>query len=132
MSSPPMVSPRPRWPGASVRADPTKRPAVTISIPISAFSKSSIPAPANPSQAADRLVRDLNNSFVAKTEIHPNRIVFHDADAMRDLHGVGVQLKEQKIVDHRKPAQVSGSSRPADKVAPAEEGRSTETLDMVK
>ena len=84
------------------------------------------------SVADDRLVRDLNNCFVAKTEIHPNRIVFHDADAMRDLQGVGVQLKEQKIVDHRKPGQVSGSSLPTDKVAPAEDGRSAETLDMVK
>src|SRR5262245_10553276 len=50
----------------------------------------------------DKLVRDLNNRFVAKTEIHPNRIVFHDAEEMRELQGVGVQLKEQKIVDNRK------------------------------
>ena len=49
----------------------------------------------------DKLVRDLNSRFVAKTEVHPNRVVFHDAEEMRDLQGVGVQLKEQKIVDHR-------------------------------
>ena len=35
------------------------------------------------------------------TEIHPNRIEFHDAEAMRRLQGVGVLLKEQKVVDHR-------------------------------
>jgi phenylacetate-coenzyme A ligase PaaK-like adenylate-forming protein len=50
----------------------------------------------------DKLIRDLNSRFVAKTEIQPNRIVFHDADEMRELQGVGVQLKEQKIVDNRK------------------------------
>src|SRR2546427_5024646 len=63
----------------------------------------------------DKLIRELNNRFVARTEVHLNRIVFHDADAMRELHGVGVQLKEQKIVDHRKAGPASGrSSRPED------------------
>jgi phenylacetate-coenzyme A ligase PaaK-like adenylate-forming protein len=50
----------------------------------------------------DKLIRDLNNRFVAKTEIHPNRVVFHDAEEMRELQGVGVQIKEQKFVDNRK------------------------------
>jgi phenylacetate-CoA ligase len=49
----------------------------------------------------DKLIRDLNSRFVAKTEVHPNRVVFHDGEEMRDLQGVGVQLKEEKIVDHR-------------------------------
>jgi phenylacetate-coenzyme A ligase PaaK-like adenylate-forming protein len=44
---------------------------------------------------------DLNERFYSRTEVHPNRIVFHDAEEMRRLQGVGVQLKEQKIVDHR-------------------------------
>ena len=48
-----------------------------------------------------RLTRELNQRFAARTEILPNRIVFHDADEMRELQGVGVQLKEEKIVDHR-------------------------------
>jgi len=48
-----------------------------------------------------RLMRDLHNRFVAQTEVHLNRIAFHDATEMRALHGVGVQIKEQKIVDHR-------------------------------
>jgi len=49
----------------------------------------------------DRLCRELNNRFVERTEVRPNRIVFHDADEMRRLLGVGVQLKEQKIMDNR-------------------------------
>jgi phenylacetate-coenzyme A ligase PaaK-like adenylate-forming protein len=48
-----------------------------------------------------KLCRELNNRFVERTEIHPNRIVFHDADELRRLQGVGVQLKEQKIIDNR-------------------------------
>ncbi|PYM12089.1 MAG: phenylacetate--CoA ligase, partial [Verrucomicrobia bacterium] len=82
------------------------------------------------SVADEKLIRDLNNRFVARTEVHLNRIVFHDADAMRELHGVGVQLKEQKIVDHRKAGPASGrSSRPED----VNDGRgpcSAETLEV--
>ncbi|MBI4661612.1 MAG: AMP-binding protein [Verrucomicrobia bacterium] len=52
----------------------------------------------------EQLVRDLNRRFAAETEIHPNRILFHTADEMRELQGVGRQLKEQKIVDHRPAA----------------------------
>ena len=49
----------------------------------------------------EQIIRDLKTRFAAQTEIHPNRIVFHDAAEMRDLLGVGTQLKEQKIADHR-------------------------------
>ena len=49
----------------------------------------------------ERLCRELNNRFVERTEVRPNRIVFHNVDEMRQLLGVGVQLKEQKIVDNR-------------------------------
>lgn len=49
----------------------------------------------------EKLTRDLQNRFVARTEIHINRIQFHNAEEMRSLQGVGVQLKEQKVVDHR-------------------------------
>ena len=48
-----------------------------------------------------KVCRELNNRFVERTEIHPNRIVFHDADEIRRLQGVGTQLKEQKIIDNR-------------------------------
>ena len=37
----------------------------------------------------EKLRRELNNRFVERTEISPNRIVFHDADEMRRLQGVG-------------------------------------------
>ena len=44
-----------------------------------------------------------NSTIVSRerTEVQPNAIVFHDADEIRKLHGVGTQLKEQKIVDNR-------------------------------
>jgi phenylacetate-CoA ligase len=48
-----------------------------------------------------RLMRELDNRFAAQTEVHLNRIVFHDAAEMRALHGVGSQIKELKVVDHR-------------------------------
>jgi phenylacetate-coenzyme A ligase PaaK-like adenylate-forming protein len=54
----------------------------------------------------DQLVRDLNRRFTTQTEVHPNRVMFHDADEMRRLQGVGTQLKEQKILDNRpKPSR---------------------------
>jgi phenylacetate-CoA ligase len=45
--------------------------------------------------------RELTNRFVERTEIRPNRILFHAADELRLLLGVGSQLKEQKIIDNR-------------------------------
>jgi hypothetical protein len=49
----------------------------------------------------DKLTRELSSCFLERTEIRPNRVVFHDVAEMRHLLGVGVQLKEQKLVDHR-------------------------------
>ena len=48
-----------------------------------------------------QLIRELMERFHRQTEIHPNRILFHDDEEMRGLQGVGVLIKEQKIVDHR-------------------------------
>ena len=48
-----------------------------------------------------RCARELRRRFTDKTEIQPNRIVFHDSDEMSQLLGIGAQLKEDKIVDHR-------------------------------
>jgi hypothetical protein len=48
-----------------------------------------------------KCARDLRRRFTDKTEIQPNRIVFHDSEEMSHLLGVGTQLKEDKIVDHR-------------------------------
>ncbi len=49
----------------------------------------------------DKLVQSINRRFTAATEIHPNRIEFHDAEDLRRRHGVGKALKEEKVVDHR-------------------------------
>jgi len=49
----------------------------------------------------DELRRIIGDKFVLATEISPNRIDFHEADELRELQGVGVALKEEKIVDHR-------------------------------
>jgi phenylacetate-coenzyme A ligase PaaK-like adenylate-forming protein len=43
----------------------------------------------------------LSDLFAERVEVRPNRIQLHTADAMRRLQGVGTQLKELKIVDHR-------------------------------
>jgi hypothetical protein len=49
----------------------------------------------------DRLTRELNSRFLERTEIRPNRVVFHNADEIRHLLGVGEQLKELKLLDRR-------------------------------
>jgi phenylacetate-coenzyme A ligase PaaK-like adenylate-forming protein len=57
---------------------------------------------------ADEAVRAiLDQRFVAETETHPNRIVFHDAEDLRRMQGVGALLKEQRVVDHRPRAGVT-------------------------
>jgi len=62
-----------------------------------------------------KLVRDLRARFIAQIEIQPNRIIFHDADKLRQLQGVGTQLKEQKIVDHRPDATKRSVAPSADR-----------------
>ena len=52
----------------------------------------------------DKLSLSLSERMFNHTEIHPNRILFHDGEEMRRLQGVGVVMKEQKVVDHRPPA----------------------------
>jgi len=49
----------------------------------------------------ERVKRELDLLFTARTEIHPNRVVCHTEEEMRELQGVGTQLKEMRIVDHR-------------------------------
>ncbi len=60
----------------------------------------------------DHLTHDLRARLATRCEISPNRIEFHGAEKMRDLQGVGVQLKEQKLVDHR-PKSGAPASGPA-------------------
>ncbi|MFT5470477.1 MAG: phenylacetate-CoA ligase [Verrucomicrobiales bacterium] len=49
----------------------------------------------------EQLLARIQDRFQVSAEIRPNRIEFHDAAKMRRKHGVGEQLKEEKIVDHR-------------------------------
>ncbi len=49
----------------------------------------------------NQLRRDLGDRCYRFTDIHPNRILFHEAEEMQRLQGVGALIKEQKLVDHR-------------------------------
>jgi phenylacetate-CoA ligase len=59
--------------------------------------------------AKAQLARELHERFAARAEIHPNQIKFHTPEQMRALQGVGSELKERKLVDHR-PAPETKSS----------------------
>jgi len=43
----------------------------------------------------------IEKRMTAETELHPDRVIFHEAGEMRRLQGVGTELKEQRVVDHR-------------------------------
>lgn len=58
-------------------------------------------AQAEEGQSETRLSEDITRQFQSKAEIRPNRIEFHDTDTLKKMQGVGVSLKEEKIVDHR-------------------------------
>jgi phenylacetate-coenzyme A ligase PaaK-like adenylate-forming protein len=47
------------------------------------------------------LSRELSKRCFDHLDVSPNRILFHDAEEIRKLQGVGTVLKEQKFVDHR-------------------------------
>lgn len=50
-----------------------------------------------------QLSRELSERCYRYTDIHPNRILFHDTAEMQQLQGVGKLIKEQKLADHRPP-----------------------------
>jgi phenylacetate-coenzyme A ligase PaaK-like adenylate-forming protein len=52
-----------------------------------------------------QLGRELGERCFTHLELHPNRIVFHSADEMRQLQGVGKLLKEERLADHRPSTQ---------------------------
>jgi phenylacetate-coenzyme A ligase PaaK-like adenylate-forming protein len=52
-----------------------------------------------------QLAHELSERCYTHLELHPNRILFHNADEIRRLQGVGTLLKEQKLVDRRPAAQ---------------------------
>jgi phenylacetate-coenzyme A ligase PaaK-like adenylate-forming protein len=43
----------------------------------------------------------IHKRFLSSTEFAPNEILFHTWDEMRIMQGVGKELKEKKVVDHR-------------------------------
>lgn len=51
--------------------------------------------------AADALMQEIGNRFREATEFSANEIILHDWAEMRRLQGVGKELKEKKVVDHR-------------------------------
>jgi phenylacetate-CoA ligase len=58
-----------------------------------------------------RLRAELDNKVASAVEVHPNKIIFESAEDMRRLQGVNLQLKEQRIVDHRpKPENGNGKT----------------------
>lgn len=60
----------------------------------------------------EKLSREINNRFSERTEIRPNRIVYHEIEEMRHLLGVGTQMKELKVLDRRPkmaPQETSGA-----------------------
>ncbi len=59
----------------------------------------------------ERLRELLGERFAAELELHPNRIEFHPVEEMRRRQGVGTQLKEQRVVDHRPAANGAAETR---------------------
>ncbi len=53
----------------------------------------------------DHLHAALDARFVSEMEIHLNRIEVHSTEELRERQGVGTQLKEQRVVDHRPAAE---------------------------
>ncbi len=49
----------------------------------------------------EALRENIRHRFGEAVEFKPNDILFHTWDDMRRMQGVGKELKEQKVVDHR-------------------------------
>ncbi|HUF62375.1 MAG TPA: AMP-binding protein [Verrucomicrobiales bacterium] len=60
--------------------------------------------------AESSLAERIRERLSEAAELTPNEILFHDWDAMRELQGVGRELKEKKVVDHR-PKAPGGSGK---------------------
>ena len=69
------------------------------------------------SVSRETLRRRIVRRFLRETEISPNEIKFHDAETLRDLQGVGVSLKEDKVIDRRLSAGVSAPARKNEEMA---------------
>lgn len=62
------------------------------------------------SHPEEKVKEALCGLFAAKTEITPNRIEIHLQAEMRKLQGVGTELKELRLVDHR-PKNISAAEQ---------------------
>jgi len=51
--------------------------------------------------SGEALREKIEERFHQVTEFSPNDIIFHDWDEIRRMQGVGKELKEKKVVDHR-------------------------------
>ncbi len=77
-----------------------------------------------PGKPNESLRAELERLLAAKLEIRPNRIVFHTGAEMRELHGVGTQIKEVRLADHRPApsASLNSDSKPVAATAVATAG----------
>lgn len=74
-----------------------------------------------------QIARELSARFAERTEIQPNRVEFHTLDEMRELQGVGREMKECRLVDHRPPAAPAPGpavSAASTTISPVEDRRS--------
>lgn len=60
-----------------------------------------------PMSASDTLEDDIRQRFQEQLELSPNTIQLHSWEEMRTLQGVGKELKENKVVDHRPKGESS-------------------------
>lgn len=68
--------------------------------------------------------REVIRRFQHETEISPNEIEFHDPETLRELQGIGVSLKEDKIID-RRPASAAPAASDKSKAAVKEAAETT-------
>ena len=60
------------------------------------------------------LLEAVNRGLSARTEVRADELRIHTAEEMRALHGVGVELKERRVVDHRPQAGAPAPAAPAE------------------
>ncbi len=58
-------------------------------------------AQAQDDQDENQLSEKISQQFQTQAELRPNQVVFHDTETLKKMQGVGVAIKEEKIVDHR-------------------------------
>lgn len=66
-------------------------------------------ATAPPGCDRKNLIHRIREQVLAASEISPNFVEFHTAEELRALQGVGVELKERKVIDNRPKAGQSAT-----------------------